>query len=71
MYHGHKAGKPNILITTIRYNKSKIDKIIKSFQKVLVKLDVRRFEINTSILKTLPSTPIQETSVVKESTQIN
>ena len=66
MYHGHKAGKPNKLITTIRYNKSNIDSTIKSFKNVFVKLDVRRFDINTSILKMLPSTPIQETLVVKK-----
>ena len=71
MYHVHKAGKPNKLITTIKYNKSNIDKIIKSFKNVFVKLDVRRFDINTSILKMLPSTPIQETWVVKETTKIS
>ena len=70
-YHGHKAGKPNKLITTIRYNKSKIDKMIKSFKNVFVKLDVCLFEINTSILKMLPNTPIQETFVVKSNTRIS
>ena len=54
----------------MRYNKSNTDKVIKSFKNVVVKLDVRRFDINTYILKMLPSTPTQETLVVNENTKI-
>ena len=62
MYHWESAGNPNIPITIIRYNKSNIDKEIRSLRNVSVKVVHFRFVIKTTILKVLPNTPMQETA---------
>ena len=63
-YHDETAGNPKSPIAMIKYNKSKNDNVMSRWTKVLVKLDVLRFETSTPILKTLPMIPIDETVIL-------
>ena len=70
VYQDDSAGSPNMPMAVIKYRRSNADKVIKSFVKVSVKLEIRRFSINTIMLKMFPITPMQETKIFSQEVTI-